>query len=431
MTLFGTSGIRRVFDQDLLQLALKTGLAVGKVYKNVVVGGDTRTSTCAMKNAVIAGLLGAGASCQDAGVVPTPTLACAARTFDAGVMITASHNPPEYNGIKLLNPDGSAFNSAQQKEIENLVLDGMLATSPWVETKDVAPYPEAVEEHIQRILRDFPNKLKTKVVLDCGGGAASAITPQLLKRLGCEVIKLNCQPTGFFPRPSEPVEANLDDLMKAVKETGADVGIAHDGDADRMMAVDERGSFISGDKLLIILARALDAKEIVTTVDASMVIEETGFRVRRTKVGDNYVSEELKRGGDFGGEPSGAWIFPRVSLCPDGILAAKQIALIADQRRLSKLSGEIQAYPIVRGSIESNGMVISYLASDLLSLKPIEVEKSDGFKLKFSDGWLLVRPSGTEPKIRLTAEAKSESRVRELYDSAVCIIKSGVTKETF
>jgi len=423
MGLFGTSGIRRLFDKDLLELALRTGLAVGGVCKNVVVGGDTRTSTAAMKNAVIAGLLAADARCEDAGVLPTPTLAGAARRFDAGVMITASHNPPEYNGIKLLNPDGSAFSLAQQKEIEELILSGVLKVAVWKEMKECRTHQGAVEEHIERIARDFPKALDVKVALDCGGGAASVITPYLLRRLGCEVVEINCQPGGLFPRPSEPTEANLGDLMKAMRESGASAGIAHDGDADRMMAVDEKGRFISGDKLMVILARAIGAKDVVTTIDASMVIEEMGFKVRRTWVGDNYVSEELKKGGDFGGEPSGAWVFPDVSLCPDGIYAAAQIASIASRNKLSKLTDGIPAYPILRGSIASDGVAVSALASRLESLKPVSVDKSDGFKLDFKDGWLLVRPSGTEPKIRLTAEAKSEARVRELYDSVVTIVK--------
>ena len=429
MGLFGTSGIRRLFDKDLLELALKTGLSVGKVYRNVVVGGDTRTSTGVMKNAVAAGLVAAGAKYEDAGVLPTPTLAGAVRRFDAGVMITASHNPPEYNGIKLINPDGSAFSLAQQKEIEELILGESLEVAPWSEIGQSCGYPRAIEEHIERIVQDFPNHLSVKVVVDCGGGAASVITPHLLRRLSCEVREINCQPGGLFPRPSEPTEANLGDLMKAVRESGANVGIAHDGDADRMMAVDERGRFISGDKLMVILARAIGAKDIVTTIDASMVIGEMGFKVRRTRVGDNYVSEELKKGGDFGGEPSGAWIFPKASLCPDGIYAAAQIASVASRNKLSKLADEILAYPILRGSIASDGVAVSALASRLESLKPVSVSKSDGFKLDFKDGWLLVRPSGTEPKIRLTVEARTEARVSELYDSVVTLIKASGKKE--
>jgi len=423
MGLFGTSGIRGLLDKNLVYLALKVGLAVGKVYGNVVVGSDTRTSSDVLKHALISGLLAAGCRCEDAGVAPTPALGFATRKFDAGVMITASHNPPQYNGIKLLNPDGSAFDSYQQKQMEELILNDSFSVAPWGEIKDSGIHSGVIEQHIERILRDFPAGLKLKVVVDCGCGAASVVTPYLLRKLGCEVMGINCYPSGFFPRGIEPTEPNLQDLMEATREFDADLGIAHDGDGDRMMAVDDRGRFISGDKLLAIFAQAVAAKEVVTTVDASMAIDEMGFSIRRTRVGDTYVSEELKNGGDFGGEPSGSWIFPNISLCPDGIYAAAQVVAIANQRKLSELVDSIPSYPLRRGSIGSEGVVMSSLEPRLMTMEPSSVTNVDGIKLNFGDGWLLIRASGTEPKIRLTAEAKSEARAHQLYDSGTRAIK--------
>lgn len=427
MRLFGTSGIRAVFDRDLLDLAFRVGLAVGRNHSNVVVGTDTRTSGDAMKDAVISGLLAAGDTCRDAGVAPTPTLAFVTREFDAGVMVTASHNPPEYNGIKLLNPDGSSFDSAQQEQIEEAILAESFDVAPWEDIKHSELYDGATEHHIERILSYFPTKLELKVVVDAGCGAASEVTPRLLKRLGCEVVALNCYPSGFFPRGIEPTEANLEDLRKAVIESGAELGIAHDGDADRMMAVDERGKFVSGDRLLAIFARAVGAKEVVTTLDASMTIEEMGFAVRRTRIGDTYVSQELRDGGgDFGGEASGSWIFPDISLCPDGIYAAAQVIAIASQQRLSELVESVPSYPLLRGNVGSDGVMMSRLESQLMAMEPLSVSNIDGIRLGFKDGWLLVRASGTEPKIRLTAEAKSEARVHELYDDGLRAIKDSV-----
>ncbi len=423
MQLFGTSGIRRIVDQELIQLALRVGLAVGKIYPNVVLGCDTRTSGPVMKHALLSGLLSGGARCCDAGVIPLPTVACVARGFDAGVMITASHNPPQYNGIKLLNPDGSPFDSSQRREIEEMVEDDSFATAPWDEIKDVESYDGAAEEHIAGILQHFPADLKLKVVVDSCCGAASLVTPELLGKLGCEVMALNCCPSGFFPHDIEPTEAHLGDLMRAVKEFDADLGIAHDGDADRMMAVDDRGRFIAGDRLLALFAQAVGAKEIVTTVDASMSIDESGFKVTRTRVGDTHVSDELKKGGDFGGEPSGSWIFPDISLCPDGIYAAAQIATIASRQKLSRLVDSIPLCPILRGSISSQGVALSDVKKRLLPMKPLSVGGIDGIRLAFDDSWLLIRASGTEPKIRITAEAKSEARVRALYDYALKAIK--------
>jgi phosphoglucosamine mutase len=426
MQLFGTSGIRRLFDQDLLQLALKVGLAVGTSYDNVIIGRDTRTSGSALSHSVMAGILAAGARCSDAGILPTPTLAFTTREFKAGVMITASHNPPEYNGIKLLNPDGSAFSFAQQNKIEDFVAKTAAVDLKWDKIRSSKLYRVAIKKHVIRILGDFPQSLNVKVVVDCGCGAANHISPYLLTKMGCEVIPINCYPSGIFPRDAEPIEANLSELMRTVKETGATLGIAHDGDADRMMAVDESGRFISGDKLLAILAQESGAKQIVTTVDASMSIEKTNLKIRRTKVGDPYVSEELKTWGQFGGEPSGAWVFPQISLCPDGIYAAAQITAIARRHKLSKLVDSIPGYPVIRGNIAWVKPDLAVLKQKLLAaMNPVSFETVDGIKLNFRDGWLLIRPSGTEPKIRLTAEAKSEAIARQYYEKGSLIIREG------
>ena len=429
MKLFGTSGIRRIADRELVELSLKVGMAVGSIYKSVVVGRDTRTSGDAIKHAFISGALAAGSQCCDAGILPTPTLALKTAEFEAGAMITASHNPPEYNGIKLINPGGSAFDSGQQEQIEKLVSEDSLSVEKWDEIGSSFLDEEAVQEHIEHILVNIPGEFNLKVVLDCGCGAASVITPELLKRLGCEVIAINSYPTGFFPRAVEPTEENLKDLIRATKELGADLGIAHDGDADRMMAVDDKGRFVPGDKLLVLFARQAEAKKVVTTIDASMVIDESGFKVIRTPVGDTYVSDELRNGGEFGGEPSGSWVFPENSLCPDGIYAAAKIVAIAAERKLSELVDTIPQYPLLRGSVAGRGIAESELKSKLLELEPVSVNTIDGIKLEFQDGWLLIRASGTEPKIRITAEAKDEARLKKLYDAGVGIINAHI-KET-
>ena len=426
MGLFGSSGIRAVFDKDLLALAFRAGVAVGAQYKNVVTGRDTRTSGDAMKHGVIAGLLAAGARCQDAGVIPTPTLAYVTREFDAGVMITASHNPPEYNGLKLLNPDGSSFGADQQAHVEKAIKADPFETVRWDNIKTSGRYDNAAIRHMEAIASGFKQGLKVKAVVDAGGGAAYEVTPFLLEKLGAEVIPLYCHPTGFFPRGVEPNEENLSELSRLVKESGAAVGIAHDGDADRMMAIDEKGRYIPGDKLLAVLARAVGAKDVVTTLDASMAVETLGFKIRRTRIGDTWVSEELKKGGDFGGETSGAWIFPEISLCPDGIYAAAQIASLASQYRLSELVDAVPVFPLRRGSVGSGGLDKARLESGLKALKPKVITNTDGFKLNFEDGWLLVRPSGTEPKIRLTAEATTEARAQQLYNEGLRVVQGSI-----
>lgn len=267
--------------------------------------------------------------------------------------------------------------------------------------------------------------MKLKVVVDAGGGAASLATSQLLERMGCQVMALNCQPTGLFPRPSEPTPESLGELMAAVRETGADLGLAHDGDGDRLVAVDGRGLFIPGDKLLVLLARHLGVKRLVTTVDASMALEEQGFGVVRTRVGDAFVSEELRRGGDFGGEPCGAWIFPRVSFCPDGVYAAAVLAHVASLQPLAEMVDSLPAYPILRGSLPWANQTVDGLQDKLMGLKPHSISTVDGVRLDWEDGWLLVRASGTEPRIRLTAEARSQKRAQELYNWGQQAIMAG------
>ena len=242
MRLFGTSGIRAPANASLLDISLKVGLCLGRRYSRVIVASDTRTSSPSIKSALSGGLMASGANPYDAGVLPTPTLAFAAKEFDCAVMVTASHNPPEYNGLKMLNPDGSPFDIEQQRQIEDCIESGGGETVTWDLYKSLSCTNTAVGEHIESVRKRFKLNYKIRVVADCGGGAATSITPRMLEALGCQVHVLNGTPTGYFPRPSEPIEDNLAELMRTVVETRADLGLAHDGDADRVMAVDERGS---------------------------------------------------------------------------------------------------------------------------------------------------------------------------------------------
>ena len=417
--LFGSSGIRQLMGKELVQLALNVGITTGNHYRHVIVGCDTRTSAQAVKQAFVAGLLTAGARVFDAGVLPTPTLAFAANRFDAAAMITASHNPPEYNGIKLLNPDGSAFDAKQRAQIEEAISTDTFSAARWDEVRSSYLYSGAIGMHIKRILSDFPGQRRLKVIIDPGGGAAYRTTSLLLSKMGCEIALINSYPNGFFPRPPEPVEENLHELCRTTQQLGADLGIAHDGDADRMMVVDDRGRFISGDKLLVIFAKEAGAKRIVTTVDASMVIDEIGLNVTRTKVGDIYVSEELLKGGSFGGEPSGAWIFPGISLCPDGIYAAARIVDIASRSKISTLADAIPAYPILRASLPRNEHTWNNICERLSALGLWLETDLDGLKFNFDGGWVLIRNSGTEPKIRITTEAKSEELLQQVHNDVI------------
>ncbi|MGE5831912.1 MAG: phosphopentomutase/phosphoglucosamine mutase [Methanomicrobiales archaeon] len=405
--LFGSSGIRRRYDLSLAELALSLGSALAATAEEVAVGMDTRTTSPVLTEAAIAGLLSGGARVTFGGIAPTPTVAFAARTRDAGLMITASHNPEEYNGLKVFNPDGSSLAPPQQEEIEGRM--GALQRKNW-ECQGDLEEADLVTGHMSAILDRREVSGDLSVVIDCGNGAGSVITPELLSRMGVATLPLNCHTGGHFARPSEPAEAGLGYVAEMVRAGSADCGVVHDGDADRMMAFDGRGRFIDGDRLLVLFARYLGAKRVVTTSDASMVVDDIA-EVERTSVGDTYVSARLREWGDFGGEPSGAWIFPGHSLCPDGIYAAALLCEMASEGDLAKELDGIPRYPILRESMPcaDSGEVLRRLGAE---------SPTDGIRREEEDGWFLIRASGTEPKVRITAEGKTRAAMKKLAGKA-------------
>lgn len=429
---FGSSGIRGLAPGEITpDLALRFGMAVGALHKSVVVGRDTRTSSPTLANAVVSGALSGGARVADAGMLPTPTLAHATRRYDAGVMVTASHNPPEYNGLKLWIAPGRAANAAERTAVEAL-LKTPPSGMPWNVLHGVERETRAEREHADAILGQVKLERRVRVVVDCANGAGCDASPRLLRRLGCDVVTLHAQPDGTFPgRPPEPTAETLTDLCKAVKATGAHAGIAHDGDADRAVAVTEKGVVVSGDALLALLAARLKARKPVVPLDTSMAVDDAlkGARVTRTRVGDAFISEELARsGGDFGGEPSGAFIFPKISLCPDGLHAAAYIAAMASDAKLSELVARLPRYPLVRASLPVAagrvGNAMAAIAKELRSWGP--VEELDGVRVSVKDGWVLVRPSGTEPKFRVTSEARDEKTAQANLELALDVVKKAV-----
>jgi len=430
MELFGSSGIRGVVNKDFTpELAAKIGMAVGTRAKCAVVGMDSRTSGPMIAAAVSSGLMAAGCDVFEAGLVTTPTLAEAARTMNCGVMVTASHNPPEYAGIKLWNPDGSGFGVSQSAAVEKLLESKKFKLKSWDQVGKKHVLPEAIDTHACRILAGVGTS-KLKVVVDCANGPASTITPIVLQRMGCKVITLNSNPDGNFPgRPPEPIEENLTDLKNAVVSMKADLGIAHDGDADRMVAIDDKGMFLGGDQLLALFAKRFAKKKVVVTVDTSMAIDDyIDAKIIRTRVGDVFVSVEVKKSkAEFGGEPSGTWIFPDQSYCPDGILAAARLVEMASKKKLSELTSKIPRYQMLRGAVSYNPkfkeMILRNLDKAMRALKCDELLTLDGYRLQYEDGWALVRPSGTEPKIRLLAEARTENRAVSIMNTIDNIVK--------
>ncbi len=415
--LFGSSGIRRRFDQTLVDIALKAGSVLAARSSTVIVGTDTRTTSPLLSHMVIAGLLGNGGTAYNAGIVPTPTVAFSARTVNAGCMVTASHNPEEYNGLKLFNPDGSSLTRPQQEEMEEL-LKNPIRWADWQHQGTVVPV-DAITPHKKAILDAVNIRTGISVVLDCGNGAGCMLSPSLLAEAGAKLRCMNCNPSGHFTRPSEPLRENLLPVGEMVRSEGADCAVVHDGDADRMMAFDNRGQYIGGDHLLMLFADYLGAKKVVTTTDASMLIEEIA-EVHRTPVGDTFVSEELLNWGDFGGETSGAWIFPKISLCPDGPYAAALFCEIASEWDVAEVIGKMPTYHIHRESIacETARQTVTALGAE---------NPTDGIRIADETGWYLIRASGTEPKIRITAEGKDRDSAAHMLECARARIRQGKT----
>ena len=414
--LFGSSGIRRKFDQTLVDTALKVGSVLAANSSDCIVGMDTRTTSPLLAHLVVSGIIGGGGTAHVAGIVPTPTVAFNTRTAQTGCMITASHNPEEYNGLKLFNPNGSSFTLSQQAEMETLLKSPHWAD--WQHQGTMQTF-DAITPHKNAILDMITIKPDLSVVVDCGNGAGCTLTPTLLADAGAKTTCINCDTSGHFSRLSEPLKEHLGYLGEMVKKTESACAVVHDGDADRMMAFDNRGRFIDGDHLLMLFSKYLNAGKVVTTSDASMIIEGIA-EVRRTPVGDSYVSEELQKWGDFGGEPSGAWIFPKISLCPDGPYAAALFCEIASEWDVASELDAMPTYPILRESCvckNAREMVTSLGASN----------PTDGIRVADEDGWYLIRASGTEPKIRITAEGHTLKKAKEMFSMGRNRIKQGKT----
>jgi len=440
--LFGTSGIRgKVGDEITPELALNVGKAISTYLDkghDVVMGYDTRTSNLMLERAVSAGILQGGCNVLSLGMVPTPLVGYATMKLgaDAGVMITASHNPSPDNGIKLWNPDGMAYLQKQERTIEKIIHEKKFFNASWQDIGKIRDVSAVVNDYIEDLLNSVNITPGLKVVVDCANGAASYLSPLILRKAGCQVVSLNAQPDGFFPgRKPEPSAANLQELMKVVKATGADLGIAHDGDADRMVAVDDEGRMADFDKLLALVSAEIGGC-VVTTVDASACIDRTmkevGGTVERTKVGDVHVAEMIHDiNATFGGEPSGTWLHPQFCMCPDGILSAlRVIELIQNKGPLSKLLDDVVSYPTIRDKIncqEHQKENIMQKAETDLSLifdDVMDVNLKDGVRLSFSDGsWVLVRPSGTESFIRITLEGRTEDKAQIIHEKSAKFIK--------
>ncbi|MGN0176742.1 MAG: phosphoglucosamine mutase [Methanobrevibacter sp.] len=440
--LFGTSGIRgKIGSEVTCELALNVGKSLAYYLGNsgtVILGYDTRTTNQMLDQAICAGLLESGVDVIKIGMVPTPLVGYATEKLDAdaGIMLTASHNPSQYNGIKLWNKNGMAYTSAQEAEIERIYSNKEYISVSWDNIGKLRVNEEIKGQYIDDLVNMVDIEKGLKVVIDCASGAGSEISPLVFRKAGCEVTTLNSQVDGFFPgRNPEPNEENLQTLMKTVVAIGADLGIAHDGDADRMITVDEKGNVSPFDSLLALISKEFDG-DIVTTVDAGLCMDESvKGNVIRTAVGDVNVAEViLEKDASFGGEPSGTWLHPDFCMCPDGILSGLRIAAIVSRDgNLSDLLEAIPSYPNIREKITCSKEAKIKVMENMEHLLTTafedisDVNTLDGVRLTFEDdSWVLVRPSGTEDYIRITLESKELKRAEEIRNVCVKIINENL-----
>src|SRR3972149_5166531 len=437
--LFGTNGIRGVVNKELTpEMAIKVGSAVGTFFgrKNLLVGHDARTSGPMFAKAVIAGLTATGCGVFFAGMAPTPALQYAVKNhgMDGGVIITASHNPPEYNGIKVIWNDGIEISHEQETEIENIYFENKPVFAEWdkLGAKHELPmvndeYVEAIKKHVN--IPEIAEK-HYHVVVDAANSVGSIATPRLLRELGCKVTTLNANIDGTFPgRLPEPRPENLKEIAIAVKAVGADLGVAFDGDADRSIFVDENGEIYWGDKTFALIEKhflkANPNAKIVTPVSSSTLVKDIADAYKGeivwTKVGSVTVSQTMKKlKAKLGGEENGGVFYGPHQTVRDGAMTTALILEIMAEtgKKLSKLIAEQPQYFLEKGKVECQEDKKAKVLKKLVAqVKGAKVSTIDGVKIWFEDkSAILVRPSGTEPVYRLYAEAKNQEKALKLIE---------------
>ena len=430
MKMFGTNGIRGVANGYLnCELSLKVGKAIATVLGPgpIAIAMDTRISSPMVLSAVSAGLMSMGVDVIDLGMVPTPALQYyvkCRKEVTAGVMITASHNPPEFNGIKCVAGDGTECSHEAESAIED-AYERDLEVVGWKDIGTMTRYDKAGEEYVDAVVAKVDvetiKKAKIKVCLDCANGASVYTSPMLMRKLGVEAVVLNGEPDGMFPgHYSEPVEENLRDLKESVVREKADLGIAHDGDADRCVFVSNTGKYLPGDiglaLLSILCMRSASKKQMVSTVALSNMVEDAvkneGGETIRTAVGSPIVARRMiETGAPIGGEDNGGIIFADHQYCRDGAMAAaRMIEFVARNGPIQDQVDSLPKYFTFKSAApcadDKKERLIECMASNHSKER---MDRTDGLKIFFDDGWVLLRPSGTEPKFRIYCESKDES----------------------
>jgi len=442
--MISVSGVRGIFGKSLIpEIALKHSAHFGIFCKRgkIFVGRDSRTTGPAMFHAVVSGLLSVGCDVVDLGVVSTPTVLLAVKDSDAagGIAITASHNPAEWNAMKYVGENGmflfpetaSDFLASLHKKIK---------FSSWKDIGTLSKDDEATTRHIEKILQipyldiDKIKARKFKVVVDCVNGAGGMIAPDLLRSLGCEVIRLNCQPTGIFAHTPEPLNKNLVGLEKAVAAHKADVGFATDPDVDRLAIVSEKGKCIGEEFSLLLAEKFILSRQkgdIVTNLSSSMASEdiaaEFGVKVHRTKVGEINVGKKMKEiNSPVGGEGNGGVICPEVNYTRDASAGMALILgyLTESGKTISTLFAAIPRYFFTKGKVELNSNKMDSIMEKAKKFySSHKLDTQDGIKILGGKYWIHIRKSGTEPIIRIYVESGKQSESDTLCQKTIDILK--------
>lgn len=447
MRLFGTDGIRGTVNKHPMtpETVLRIGMAAAHVLRDkrgrnmILIGKDTRLSGYMIESALTSGICSMGMNVTLVGPLPTPGLAFLTRTLrlDAGIVISASHNPFEDNGIKFFSSEGFKLPDALEEKIEELMPDeGLQRHRPkGTEIGKAYRLDDASGRYIEYIKSTLPKGMNfegIKIVVDCANGAAYKITPSLLRELGAEVISINDKPDGININVNCG-SLHIEGLLQAVKHHKANIGLAHDGDADRTIFCDEKGKIVDGDQVLGMWAvemnqqGALRKNTVVSTVMSNLGFEEylrnNGIRLIRTRVGDRYVVREMINGGyNLGGEQSGHIVFLDFNTTGDGPLTAVQVLYLIKKKgvSLSKLASEIKLYPQILMNVEVENK------HDLKSNSEIEKAIKTAEKALAGKGRILVRSSGTESKVRVMLEGKELTLITKLGNDISKVIKEAL-----
>ncbi|MHA2356355.1 MAG: phosphoglucosamine mutase [Candidatus Thorarchaeota archaeon] len=448
--LFGTNGVRGVINESLtVDLILNLARAIGTVLGSgkVAISRDSRYGGQMFFDAVVSGLLSTGCSVVDIGLAPTPTLQFMVPKLNCvgGVMVTASHNPPKFNGIKVMGSNGIEVAKEVEAKIENVYFEKQFKAAEWNAIGEFFEYDDAIREFIEAIkIHVDVEAIKGSnltVVVDGANSVGSLVTPILLREIGCKVISLNSQLDGAFPgRNPEPIPENLVELSESVRSVEADIGIAHDGDADRATFVDETGRILWGDQSFAIVAsRVLKRKKgstLVTPVSSGRLIEDivkqAGAKIDWTIVGSVVVSHRLDEiGAELGGEENGGIFYPPHQAVRDGAMTAAQVIEImaVEGKKLSQIVAELPTYFSTKIKVPVPAEKKDALLDALIELTEGQERITiDGVKLMFDDGWTLMRPSGTEPLWRCFSEGSTQERADELASSGRSLIEKAIAK---